>query len=68
MNKKLLWLVLIMLIIVTLACSDDPLTACFERCDELYGDHDNNPITPMINRDKYYECVDNCISRYGYEK
>ena len=44
------------------------VSTCFRWCMKLYGDHDDNPITPMINRDKFYECIDSRIIKYGYEK
>jgi len=75
-HKLLLWLAIIfiigalgmLLIKIYFDYTGGCVSTCFRFCARIYGDRDNNPITPMVDRDKYYECIDACIIKYGHEK
>lgn len=60
-------LVMVVLLAMLLIPAPDPeevLADCFRTCENNWGDHDNNPDTPMLNEAKYDKCIVECCEAY----
>ena len=60
-------LVVVILLLMLLIPPPDPeevLASCFRTCEKNWGDHDNNPDTPMLNAVKYNACIAECCEAY----